>query len=116
MKDKVEFVIRPDGAIESVYDDDLQKFASNIGGNITKVCRASNIEWEEGLTIKGWVVRSVHNPSLALRYKPSPSVEIHPSTDGRIVFFNTREEAITQELKFFWELAGRKDDVETERS
>lgn len=114
MKDTVELVIRPDGVIESVYDDSLKEFATDIGGEISNVCRASNVEWEDSVDGKGWTVRASHDPSLALRIKPDELIMTwHASRDGKIVYFDSRSFAIEEELRFFWQLLEKeRRDVE----
>ena len=117
MKDEFELKIGPDGTIETIYQEGIEKFAEEMGAEVSTVCRASDVEWEVDaeplLHSKGWSVRSVANPKKALRWKMGLQV-IHDEANYflvcsadenlRIILFQTREEAIQQEIKHFWEL------------
>lgn len=118
MKDQVELKISPDGKIEVMYQDGIEEFAEELGGEIRTSCRASNVEWEEIGEKKGWTVRSAYDTELAIRWryqipKESQKIEFVPSDwgiskQGQLVFFPTREEALKEEVKFFWELLAPK--------
>lgn len=105
MKNEFDLKITPDGTIETIYQDGLEDLAKEMGGEVAQVCRASNVEWEEIGTRKGWSVRSAKRPDFALRRLYDA---IEPGLVGNIVLFETREEALTEELKFFWELSNGK--------
>lgn len=123
MKAEFELKVGPDGTIETIYQDGIEAFAEEMGAEVATVCRASNVEWEDvGVPLnarfpatKGWSVRSVKNPLKALRVKShfNPGFtderyfdEVVCSDDANlgIALFDTREAAITQEIKHFWEL------------
>lgn len=126
MKDSFELKVGPDGTVETIYQDGIEGFAESIGAEVSTVCRASDVEWEEVEkpinarfpATKGWSVRAAHRPALALRMQSS----LNPGIGERycddivcsdneslaIVLFETREDAITQEIKFFWKLLERE--------
>ncbi len=114
MKDKVELEIAPDGTIRTMYQDGIEKFAEAMGGEVSSSCRASNVEWEEIQyttgALKGWSIRSAHDPQLAIREIPSPEVYFVCSKDQdlRVALFVTREAALEVEVKYFWELLAPK--------
>jgi hypothetical protein len=99
MKDTIKLRIQPDGSIDCIYDDDL---VTLLGGEAAQVCRASNVEWLVIDGRSGWTVRSAKDPDLALR--TFDWCRWRPSYLGTIVTFQTREEALKEEVKFFWEL------------
>lgn len=116
---KVTFEVDDDGTIRTIYSDDLSAFAEKIGGEISTVCRASNVEWEviekpinaRFPQTKGWSVRAVHDPELALRIRSSPAMGSYTDTLVcsrepylAIALFDSRENAIKEEVKFFFEL------------
>jgi hypothetical protein len=108
MKDDLEFKILPDGEIQTIYSPGIEQFARDIGASIN-IKRASNVEWD--VLCEGWVVTAAHDNRLAICYKKKDGytsflnlcVENHTTT-GNIAFFDTREEALEAEEKFFWEL------------
>lgn len=123
MKDEFELKVGPDGTIETIYQDGIEAFAKDMGADVANVCRASDVEWEEieaplnarFPATKGWSVRSVKNRLKALRMRShfNPGFtderyfdELVCSDDENlaIALFDTREAAITQEIKHFWEL------------
>ncbi len=117
-----------DGVIRTIYSDDLKPLAEKIGGEISTVCRASNVEWETTdkpannypLT-KGWAVRSNHDPELALRWKRTgtglPVYEVICSRDPElaIALFETREAAIAHEVHYFFELLPPRNSEKKEQ-
>lgn len=105
MKDEFELKIGPDGTIETIYQEGLETFASDMGAEVVSVCRASNVEWEDKEHHKGWTVRAAHDPELALRVVDA---QIVVSREGDVATFMTREAAIKQEVKYFWELLERE--------
>lgn len=123
MKDTFEMKIGPDGTVETIYQDGIEAFAESVGAEISTVCRASDVEWEEVASpinarfpaTKGWSVRAAHRPALALRMKSHALMgngymdELVCSDHEHlaIALFDTREDAITQEIKFFWKLLER---------
>lgn len=88
--------VGPDGVIRSIYDDKLNDFAKDIGGELAMVCRLSNVEWEEINSDKGWTVRAAHNSELALRVHGS-NVVVSEDPKDRIVVFRSRETALNAE-------------------
>lgn len=115
MKNEMKFRIGPGGVIDTIYQDGLEEFAKDIGADLTTVCRASNVEWEEervGPWVrKGWSVRAAHDNELALRENGILGVP-EPSRDRErpVHFFGTREEALKLEVQFFWQLLPPKED------
>lgn len=100
MKDTFELRIEKDGSIEGIYQDGL---AQAIGAEETQVCRASNVEWEKvDDKLFGWTVRSAKNKDLAIRAKGDGGY--HVSIQGPLVYYPTREMALADEVKFFWQL------------
>lgn len=124
MKDSFELKVGPDGTMETIYQDGIEGFAESIGAEVSTVCRASDVEWEDWKEYspvnarfpasKGWSVRSVANPLMALRVRSDFNLGIGERYIDHIVcstneylavmLFPTREEAIEQEIKHFWEL------------
>lgn len=113
MKNQFELLIRPDGSLETIYQDGL---AEELGAQAVMVQRASLVEWEadEG-ACAGWTVRSAHHHAKAIRWtKAMPSflgtefgtyvAAMKVDTSGSIVVFKTREDALKAEEHFFWEL------------
>lgn len=111
-----------DGVIRSIYSDDLNKLAEETGGTIVRVCRLSNVEWEElmvgpdGKPEKGWTIRAAHDPELALRWT-MPFEErclyrisaYHIAKEGELVYFSHREEAIEVEKAHYAQLMPPKE-------
>ncbi len=123
MKDIFEIEIREDGTIRMMYQDGVEKMAEEMGGTITTSCRASDVEWEEVGSEKGWTVRSAYDKELAVRWIHNfGSVGMRPkinecrdersnfacSKEGDIAVFSTREEALKEEVKHFWALLAPK--------
>jgi hypothetical protein len=106
MKKEFDLKITSDGTIETIYQEGLEKFAVGIGGEVVQVCRASNVEFETIGRRKGWSVRSVSRPDLALRRIHG---EIVPGLVGIVVLFPNRKEALAAEVRFFWELKGKRN-------
>lgn len=123
MKDTFELKVGPDGTIETIYQEGIEAFASEMGAEVATVCRASDVEWEEVAVplnarfpaTKGWSVRSVKNPQKALRLKSDfnggftsdryiDSLVCSDDANLAIALFDTREAAIKQEIIHFWEL------------
>jgi hypothetical protein len=95
----------PDGTARCIYKDEHVNMYDALGD--LKVQRASNVEWErcEDQEIEGWSVRAAHNPELAIRivlencqFKKIVSIE------GEICLFETRKDALENEVEYFWEL------------
>ena len=113
MKDRLELEIGPDGIIRTIYRDGIEKLADELGGDVSTVCRASHVEFEEVDGRKGWTVRSAKDPEVALRV--SDWCRWLPKRHGTIVTFATREEALTEEVAFFWELMHGEADKSEEK-
>lgn len=116
------FDFETDGTIRTIYDDDLGNFAKDLSGEMSVVCRLSNVEWEEIQepinarfpTKKGWSIRAAHNTELALRIESSLNAGIgrryidtivcsdNPSL--AICLFDKREDAIEVEKEFYTKL------------
>lgn len=106
MKKRFELTIAPDGTIGTIYQKGLEKFAKDMGGEVAQVCRASNVEFEVIGRRKGWSVRSAKRPEFAIRITDERGML--PGLVGNIILFQTREEALKMELKFFRELNNGK--------
>lgn len=109
----ISFEVGPDGEINTIYKDELVQFAEKIGGEISTVCRASNVEWEswrepDGTVRKGWSVRAAHQPALALR-NYNGTIRCSDDYEVAVFLFDSREKALEQEVKFFFELLPPKD-------
>lgn len=102
MKDEFKLVIENDGTVGGVYQDGL---AEALDAEEVRVCRASNVEWEEIDGRAGWTVRAARDSEIALR--TTDWCRWAPSREGTIVTFKTREEALAEEVKFFWDLLGK---------
>lgn len=120
--------VAEDGTIRTIYKDELIDFAEKIGGDMTTVCRASNVEWEKVEKplnarfpdIKGWSVRAAHDPELALRVESSVNGGIGDryvdtlvcsrNPNLAIMLFSTREIALQAEVKFFHQLLPPKGE------
>lgn len=119
MKDNFELKIDADGTIQTIYQEGIEEFAKDLGADLTRSCRASNVEWEEIGDHKGWTVRAAHDSELAIRSGKQLIYEEHPyefsenvvsKNDLRsIIVFQTREEALAEEVKFFWQLLPPKE-------
>lgn len=101
MKDKFELRITQDGSIESIYQDGL---AEALGATTKDVKRASNVEFENFDGRQGWTVRSASDPQLAIRTIDGDGRFV--GYEGTIVTYDSREEALEDEVMFFWELLG----------
>jgi hypothetical protein len=105
---ELEILITPKGKAISVYKDELKPFFKEMG--TVDIKRASNVEWEHiysnGQTYEGWTVRSYHSPEYCfLRRSPMDGgIEVTTNGHGLPAFFATREEALAEEVKHFWEL------------
>lgn len=105
---ELEILITPTGKAVSVYKDELQTFFKEMGK--VGVKRASDVEWESiysnGKSYEGWTVRSHHAPEYCyLRQAPDGSgIEVTKNGHGLPAFFKTREEALAEEVKHFWDL------------
>lgn len=106
MKDEFKLVVDKDGTIEGVYEDGL---AEALDAEEKRVCRASNVEWEEIDGKKGWTVRSAEAPAYRYlrRSAADGSIECTTNGHGHPAMFATREEALAEEVKLFWELLGK---------
>jgi hypothetical protein len=107
MKDEFELEILPDGTIRTMYQDGIEDFAKEIGAEVSSVCRLTQVEWEEGVTEKGWTVRSEHDPRFCIRwvfdaqgertiFKPMRLKFVNKD----VVFFDTRDAALWAEQRF----------------
>lgn len=112
MADEVKWEIEKDGTIRGIYSDALQEVTEAMGAEVRKVCRASNVEWEENECRRGWTVRAAHNPNLAARLSDSDLVEFIVSDDIRrpLAYFPFREEAIRWEVRHFFQLLPPKEE------
>ena len=104
MKDQFEIIITKDGKLETIYQDGLPQ---RLDATIEKVVRASNVEYEDIEGRVGWTVRYAKDPSLALRV--TDWCRCGPARTGTILTFQTREEALAEEVKHFWGLFGKED-------
>jgi hypothetical protein len=99
MKNELELRVNPDGSIEGIYDDNL---AEAIGAEVKEVRRASQVEYEDFQGRKGWTVRAAHDLHLCLRTVDGGPITV--SREGTVCTFQTREEALEEEVKHFFEL------------
>lgn len=110
MKDEVEIEVGPGGTIKTIYQEGIEDFAKEIGADITGVCRLSNVEWEVIGDAKGWSVRAAHNPEFALRFVVKDGqATFHVATEGDVILFNTRDDALRAESDHIWHLLPKKD-------
>jgi hypothetical protein len=112
MSQEFKFRIAPDGGIDTIYSDALVPLVKDMGGEITQICRASTVEYETvvntwGEELKGWVVRSAHNPELAIRIGDDGRRQVGLYND--FIVFPTREEALAEEVKHFFALRPQKE-------
>ena len=97
-----EMVVFPDGKIGTMYDDEVPEMAKDLSASLT-IRRASNVEWDPVLS--GWTVLSTGNPRLGIRYnKKDTSLGWSVKKVGQLVAFRTRNEAVEEERKLFWNL------------
>ena len=92
-------MVTPEGKIGTIYDDSVLTLADAIGGNV-RVIRASTVSYDNER--KGWTVRSVHDPELAIR--AADWCRWGVAREGNLIAFKTRAEALNEEHKLFWEL------------
>lgn len=104
MDDRFELIIDSDGNIQTIYRDGIEELANEMGAEISTVCRASHVEPEEIDGRKGWTVRSAKNPEFALRTTDWCTWKPGFEDAGQVTVFPTRDEAIKEEIRFFWEL------------
>lgn len=113
------FDVTPDGTIRTIYKDSNVPVIKSIG-EISKIARASNVEWEvienpinaRFPATQGWSVRAAHDPELALRVESSPlmgsgyldTVKVSRDNHLAVILFSTREVAILCEEEHFFEL------------
>lgn len=106
MSDTLDIIIRPDGAIEYVYSDDL---AAVFVGEKQETRRASNVEPASGYGLKtGWVadMAPVGGCLLARTLRSGKTVELEP-LDGTLAYiddlvdgFATRQDALDAEREW----------------
>jgi len=112
MKDEFELEIGPGGVIRTIYQDGIEDFAKEIGADITRVCRLSNVEWEyestTGRAKGGWTVRAAHDPRYALRLSIKDGIVV--STEGTLCVFDTRDDALRAEADHIWLLLPPKKE------
>src|SRR4051812_38239017 len=103
---RVELEIGEDGVIRTIYNDGLEKFAESLGGEISTVCRASNVEWETVDGFSGWTIRAAHDKELAIKDVGSsePVFVCNRNPENRIALFTKRETALKVEVQFFFKL------------
>ena len=99
MKHTFELEVTADGTIGMVYQDGVEQFADEMGAELVRTCRVSYVE-PEG---KYWTVRSAPDTELAIRWH-SNGIEPAVSREGKIMLFDTRDEALQQEIRFIKEL------------
>jgi hypothetical protein len=104
MKEQFDLVIGEDGSIEAIYQDGL---AQALGAKTVDVKRASHVEFERvDDVVYGWTVRSAKDPSYAIGIADDGSYCLR---QGSTVYFADREEALKQEVKFFWDIVKEKE-------
>lgn len=102
MPEELEIRIAPDGKMGSMYSDPLLKIVDKT--DKLKVTRASLVEWDP--RYEGWTVivpGGMPGKKMALRTSAMTN-EVFPGMNGLLAVFDTREEALKEERKFFWEL------------
>jgi hypothetical protein len=104
MKNQFEINITKDGKLETIYQDGLPQ---KLNAAVEKVERASSVEYENIEGRIGWTVRSAKDPELALR--ATDWCRCGPARTGAVLTFQTREEALEEEVKHFWGLFGKED-------
>lgn len=112
---KLDLDFGTDGVVRSIYDDRLNEFAKDIG-EMSRVCRLSNVEWEDGKDERGWTIRAAHDTELALRWT-KPLEERRKDRisayrilkEGELVYFSHREEAIQVEKEHYDQLMPPKE-------
>jgi hypothetical protein len=90
-------IVFENGTAKMIYHDEEKPLMDKLGK--FTVTRASHVEWEDN----GWTVRSAKNPELAIRKNKGAQVV---STEGDLVKFLTREEALKAEVDAFWSIVG----------
>lgn len=110
MKSEMKFKIGPGGLIETIYDDGLEELAKDMGADLSQVCRASSVEWEDaGQEKKGWTVRAAYDSELAARLLIDCAAKVVPSRTGELIYFTTRAAALEWEVEHFWQLLPPKE-------
>lgn len=100
MGNKEVIMVFADGSAKAIYSDELMPIIRTLGP--FSVRRVSTVEWEGG-EAGGWAVRAETNPELAIRLNKDGQQVV--STEGSIVLFPTRNEALDREVELFWELS-----------
>ena len=95
----MEFRVTEDGVLQNIYSDEAAEIVNELG--VVDVQRLSDVEFEDG----GWTVRSHTRRELALREQCGL---IGLSTEGELVKFKTRAEALENEIAVVWEILDAK--------
>lgn len=106
MRDEIDIVVEENGNIKTMYDSEIEKFVDSIAGSIQNIERASEITWHRRNNEKsGWVVFTSKKRSfMALRDLPDGTSGPSTNTEFRVTLFPTKEHALSEEIKFFWQL------------
>ena len=99
MKDKFAMEFKPDGTFGMVYQEGIEDLAKDMGSEVVQTCRVSYVE-PEG---QHWTVRSALDLDLAIRWAAN-GLEPVVSREGKLMLFETRDEALQQEIRFIKEL------------
>lgn len=101
----IEVHILPDGTFQMMYSDEAGLPVDDT--DIVHIGRASLVEFEDVGGRRGWTVRSAKDPTLALRVDFGG--QWAASRSGDIVTFHSRNTAVEEERKFFWDLLNAKE-------
>ena len=108
MKQEFEVRILPGGVVQTIYQDGIEAFASELGAEVSSISRASNVEWDK--LLEGWTVKAAHDPRIAICYAVEgrcttySRFQVADTCNRTIAVFDTRDEALKQEVEFFWQL------------
>src|SRR3954469_23892055 len=108
MTEEIKLQITETGTIRSIYKDGLSQEIRDLLGAKMVVNRASNVEWEEIDGKGGWTVRAANDPELAIRqgsWEGFPTMTLSKDINfyKKVYMFETREEALKAEVRYFWE-------------
>lgn len=107
----IELEITPTGRVRTIYSDEKVALLQAMSPH-WQVRRASNVEFERvDAVVYGWTVRAAHDKTLVIGLAKDGSYCV---TRSSAVYFATREKALEEEVKLFWDLLPKEKNGEEE--